>query len=524
MIHRVLIREGLHHELADHLLSRLQGEDAQEEVCFALWYPGDGVHRYTGILGEVILPAYDDRNLHGNVTVQGAYLNRVLDRALAENAGVAVLHSHPACGWQALSLDDDDTERNVILPFVRETGLPLLGFTLAENEIWSARFWHEPRPGEVRLAHCIDVRRVGTRTSSADSPPSAYPSYTRRTILKRTVDSWGLPTQARLARIHVCVIGAGSVGALVLESLARTGFEHITIIDHDEVALHNLDRLAYADRFSVGLRKADLAAARVRQIATASRPVVHALALSIRTERAYCIAADADLIVSCVDNAEARDVVNHLAYSNCLPLIDGGVLVDSTEDRLLSAKWRVHLVGPDMRCLRCRGQYTSSEAADERQGLRRHGRYIDRDEQSGPEPGQNTFAFCNLVAAEEIRLLLRYLVGEVWWHDTDPTFGLWAFEHRFVDAHTKPFEHPSVCFSSCEFSHKRLGLGKLGRPSYPFLPEPHDHWSAPLRRRFWRLRRMVQRSSAFHMIFLNPTTEPTTGRRKDKFHDGNYRK
>ena len=491
MIHRVLIRDVLHLELVDHLLSRLQGDNPQEEVCFALWYRGDGTHRYTGILGEVILPTSDDRDLHGNVTVHGTYLNRVLDRALAAKAGVAALHSHPACDWQALSLDDDDTERNLILPFVRETRLPLLGLTLAENGVWSARFWHELHAGNIRLAHCTDVRRVGPRKSSADSPPSAYPAYARRTLLSRTLDSWGLLTQARLARTHICVVGAGSVGALILESLARMGFEQITIIDHDDVAPHNLDRLAYADRLSVGLRKVDLAAAHIRRIATASQLVVRALPLSIRNERAYRLAADADLIVSCVDNAEARDVVNHLAYSNCLPLIDGGVLVDSTEDRLLSAKWRVHLVGPDMRCLRCRGQYTSSEAADERQGLRRHGRYIDREELAGPEPGQNTFAFCNLVAAEEIRLLLRYLAGESWWHDTDPTSGLWAFEHRFVDAHTEPFAHPSACVSSCEFTHKRQGLGQLGRPSYPFLPEARDHWSTHARRWFRRLRRVL---------------------------------
>ena len=135
-------------------------------------------------------------------------------------------------------------------------------------------------------------------------------------------------------------------------------------------------------------------------------------------------------------------MLNHIAYSNCLPLIDGGVLVDSPEGRLVSAKWRVHLVGPDMRCLRCRGQYTSSEAADERQGLRRHGRYIDDPELDGPEPGQNTFAFCNLVASEEVRILLRYIVGESWWHDNDPTSGRWAFEHQFVDAHTTAFDHP----------------------------------------------------------------------------------
>ena len=93
---------------------------------------------YTGILGEIIFPTTDDRDLHENVTVHGRYLNRVLDRALASKAGVAALHSHPACGWQGLSPDDHDTERNVILPYVRETRLPLLGMTLAKPGLGAA--------------------------------------------------------------------------------------------------------------------------------------------------------------------------------------------------------------------------------------------------------------------------------------------------------------------------------------------------------------------------------------------------
>ena len=493
MNHRVIMREILHNELVEHLLSHFQSMNLQEEVCFALWYPGDGANRYTGILGEVILPTMDDRDLHGNVTVHGRYLNRVLDRALANKAGVAALHSHPACGWQDLSRDDHDTERNVILPYVRETRLPLLGLTLAKDRTWSGRFWHEPRPGDVQLSYCTDVNLVGPRMFSFDSAPSSYPPYIRRNILKRTLDCWGLQAQERLARTHICVVGAGSVGSMVLESLTRTGIEQITIIDDDVVELHNLDRLAYADRWSVGFGKAELAAEYLRRIATASRFTVHAVPLSIRTEQAYCFAADADLIISCVDNAEARDVLNHIAYSNCLPLIDGGVLVDSPEGRLISAKWRVHLVGPDMRCLRCRGQYTSNEAADERQGLRRHGRYIDDPEPHGPEPGQNTFAFCNLVASEEVRILLRYIVGESWWHDNNPTYGRWAFEHQFVDAHTTAFEHPGTCYPSCEFTGKRLGHGRLGRPSYPFTPELCSSWSTRARQWVRRLRRLGQR-------------------------------
>ena len=281
----------LHRQLADHLLSGLRRGGLQEEACLALWRRGDGFNRYTGILAETVLPEDGDRDLHGNVTVHGGYLNRILDRALKAKAGVAVLHSHPGPGWKALSGMDDDTERNIVAPFVRETGLPLLGLTMGSDGVWSARFWRESGPGCIAPAHCTDVRRVGPRrTGAEDLAPGAHPPYARRPGLVRTVDSWGIDAQARLARTHVCVVGAGSVGSIVLESLARTGFEQITVIDPDLVEDRNLDRLIYADRHCLGLPKAILAAAHLRRIATARRPIVRAVPLSIRTERAYRLA------------------------------------------------------------------------------------------------------------------------------------------------------------------------------------------------------------------------------------------
>lgn len=489
-----MIREALHLKLEDHLLSGFRKGDCQEEACLALWYPGDGFNRYTGILGEVVLPEDADRDLHGIVTVRTGYINRVLDLALEEQAGVAVMHSHPSPGWQSMSSVDEHTESTFIAPFIRETGLPLLGMTIGNDGCWSARFWKETGHG-VRPVYCTDVRRVGPRSTKADWLPGAYTSYVRRQTLVRTLDCWGVEAQTQLARTHVCVVGAGSVGSIVLECLARIGFEEITIVDPDWVEEKNLDRLIYADQHCLGLRKVEVAAAHLQRVATARRLVLNTVPLSIRTERAYRIAADADLIICCVDNAEAREVLNHIAYSNCLPMVDGGVLVDSNE-RLLSAKWCVHLVGPDMRCLRCRGQYTSSDARDERMGIRQRGQYINYNVGEGPEPGQNTIAFCNVVAAEEIRMLVRYLVGQDWWHDDYMTSGQWSFEHRFVEAETQWLEHPGRCVKSCEFSHSRLGIGVKGRPSYPFEEEIRESWRDRFKHICRRLRSKLRRLAA----------------------------
>ena len=299
-------------------------------------------------------------------------------------------------------------------------------------------------------------------------------SILRTNVARRLCVHWiagDRKLRQKLARTHVCVVGAGSVGSILIEALARIGIEELSIIDEDLVEERNLDRLIYADKYCVGLFKAELAAARARRVSTANHPLVRAVPLSIRTETAYRIASDADLIVCCVDNAEARDVLNHIAYAGGLPLIDGGVLVDSDES-LLSAKWRIHLVGPDMACLRCRVQYTSSDARDERMKLRQRGRYIQETDRVSPEPGQNTIAFCCTVAANVMQMLVRYVIGKDWWHDKDPKAGYWAFEHRFVEAQTELFEHPSACVASCEFTNVRVGRGVNGRPHYPFADLP----------------------------------------------------
>lgn len=58
-----------------------------------------------------------------------------------------------------------------------------------------------------------------------------------------------------LARLRVGVVGAGSVGALVAEALARTGVQHIRLIDFDSVETVNRDRLLHTSGIDVYLAR-----------------------------------------------------------------------------------------------------------------------------------------------------------------------------------------------------------------------------------------------------------------------------
>ena len=84
--------------------------------------------------------------------------------------------------------------------------------------------------------------------------------------LVRTEHVLGSEAMARLASARVAIFGLGGVGGYVLEALARSGAGQLDLIDNDKICLSNLNRQILATLDTVGLDKADAAAARVRSI------------------------------------------------------------------------------------------------------------------------------------------------------------------------------------------------------------------------------------------------------------------
>lgn len=72
--------------------------------------------------------------------------------------------------------------------------------------------------------------------------------------------------QQRIEQAHVVVIGIGSVGTWLVESLARNGVGELTLIDDDKVELNNLPRQGLFAETDVGTSKTAAAAQRLQQI------------------------------------------------------------------------------------------------------------------------------------------------------------------------------------------------------------------------------------------------------------------
>ena len=443
-------------EARGHLLQHYNHGQDQEDLCFALWRPSTGNSRRTGLIYRIILPQAEDRELHGNASFQPGYFARAIGLARQENVGLAFMHSHPGHGWQGMSGADIAAERDVLAYPAGATGLPLIGSTVGADGYWSARFWERVKEKMTRR-ECEKVRVVGPDAYHVYFDDKIAPPPERREVLKRTIDTWGKEAQQNIARLKVGIVGLGSVGCIVAEALARIGVSRITLIDHDVVKKHNLDRLLYATERDIGKRKVDLAEWEIRHHATAKNVEITALPLSIRDRTAYKAAIDCDILFSCVDRPVGRDVLNYISYAHLIPVIDGGVAIETMNDQLHSAHWRAHLIGPRNQCMRCLGQYNTSMVTMELDGSLDSPSYIANLPPEARTNNQNVFPFGLSVAAMEVNLMLRYLLAQDWW----PT--VQQQDYRFVTGDVCITK--GNCYASCEFP-RRVAMGDSVAPFY----------------------------------------------------------
>jgi hypothetical protein len=193
------------------------------------------------------------------------------------------------------------------------------------------------------------------------------------------------------------------------------GIADLTLIDFDVLKPHNLDRSLHATAEDVRKRrrKVDVLAERLKHSATARRFTVEGCALSIVEESGFRRALDCDVLFSCVDRPWPRFVLNFIAYAHLIPVIDGGISLQSLSNNggLKRGTWKAHVVAPEHRCLECLGQYQPSDVSLERSGLLDDPRYIDGlDSGHHLRRNENVFTFSTSVASREVLHFLRMTV------------------------------------------------------------------------------------------------------------------
>lgn len=410
MIYSVALTEQLHLKALNYLVR----EGRQEFLCFALWHPSSGSVRTTALLHQLVVPESDEVRLHGNVSFMPEYFERALHLARSNRSGLALIHSHLGPGWQGMSFDDVEAENSHAPAVMGITGLPFVGLTMGTDGALSARFW--PRLGRRKYNQqwCSTVRVVGERLD-VTFHEKLMPRPRLREQLTRTVSAWGEAKQATLSRLRVGVVGVGSVGAIVAEGLARMGVQRVCLIDFDTVETINLDRLLHAtvEDARASRAKVQTVAKGITKSATAAGFAVETSEYAVTEANGFRLALDCDVLFCCVDRPWGRAVLNHIAYAHLIPIVDGGLRIQSQPrgKGLKRADWRAHIATPGRPCLECLRQYDPGLVSVERDGFLDDPRYIEGlPEDHELKRNENVFGFSLSVASFEILQFLAMVI------------------------------------------------------------------------------------------------------------------
>ncbi len=109
---------------------------------------------------------------------------------------------------------------------------------------------------------------------------------------------------ARLASKHVFLAGLGGVGSYCAEALARGGIGRLTLLDHDVVAVSNINRQLPALDSTVGKSKAELMQVRIADINPDCRVQIRREFLTPGNVNE--IVPDADYVIDAIDSLNCK--------------------------------------------------------------------------------------------------------------------------------------------------------------------------------------------------------------------------
>ncbi|RTM03595.1 MAG: molybdopterin-synthase adenylyltransferase MoeB [Hyphomicrobiales bacterium] len=143
--------------------------------------------------------------------------------------------------------------------------------------------------------------------------------YARHIVLPEI----GGPGQQKLKRARVLVIGAGGLGAPVLEYLAAAGVGTLGIVDDDTVSLSNLQRQVIHGGDTIGMAKTDSAREAIMRINPNVTVESHRLRLT--AENAPALVARYDIVIDGSDNFETRYAAADACATGKKPLVTAAV-------------------------------------------------------------------------------------------------------------------------------------------------------------------------------------------------------
>lgn len=130
----------------------------------------------------------------------------------------------------------------------------------------------------------------------------------------------GDKTFNKLSNVNIVLIGLGGVGGSAFESLIRTGFNNITVIDYDKIELSNLNRQILSNLNNINKYKVDVAKEKGSSINSNINITTYNTKLD--SNNIYdLINTNTDYIIDACDDVSAKIEIIKYALKNNIKLI-----------------------------------------------------------------------------------------------------------------------------------------------------------------------------------------------------------
>lgn len=176
--------------------------------------------------------------------------------------------------------------------------------------------------------------------SDLDLDPTQLDRYSRHIIM----DDVGPEGQKALLDAEVLVLGAGGLGAPIIQYLAAAGVGTIGIADDDEVELSNLQRQVIHGNDDVGRKKVDSAADFVAQLNPDIDVRKHEM--RVTADNIEELISGYDFVVDGTDNFATRYLVNDACTLAGVPFSHGSIFKFEGQVTTFAG-------GEDSPCYRC---------------------------------------------------------------------------------------------------------------------------------------------------------------------------
>jgi molybdopterin-synthase adenylyltransferase len=315
------------------------------------------------VVKEWLVPRSDEcvAQSSGGVSLSSTAHRALLDRLLQSGLSPVHLHTHPGDGIPRFSGIDDHYEASYAKALDRLPSRPNLlsgvynySMTQARFRAWSAggseelnvqRSWLRPRPasedtvGQAQISELFARQKVFGEAASRD-----------------------------MESIVIGLVGAGGLGAIFAEYLARLGVRRWILVDPDHLERTNLNRAPFAT--SQMARENVAKVEHVRQLIErfwASKASIRCIVGAIPDDRSTLALKRADIIVVATDNHQSRLDAIKFALKIGKPLLSIGSYIEKSDPDIpprifgrvtlapLSGGW----------CLACCGAISLQQAAIE---------------------------------------------------------------------------------------------------------------------------------------------------------------